>query len=385
MKDEAREKIATALDKFRVDYAAVAERVGNAPPQESYEGVIAEITSSSLRVSSTTGDGSRSFAISIGTAIVIAGVENPSTVDLVLGQTVDVSFVPLGDGSGADPVALAIEVVPSALPPVIADAIEELSEDVVQGEITVVEGQEPSGSTVVIVEEAGSGDTIGVEVTPDTVITVDGESATASDLQADQQVEVIVEEDGVTAGSLVVTTLPPAAAEVTISGVVTAIDPIRRTIVIAPTTGDALRLSVPGTATITLDGVSVSLDNLQPADMVLNTSRYLPGENAVTRLAASRPVTEQPTAPEQSGTEPQATAEPAPQDAGSGGTPGPVPFTIKGFVKSFDGDIIVFDGVTLPKSAGFALPEGVAEGSEVDLVFTIAEDGSVVLTEVLAR
>ena len=59
-------------------------------------------------------------------------------------------------------------------------------------------------------------------------------------------------------------------------------------------------------------------------------------------------------------------------------------FSISGLLKSLDGNAFVFEGMTLPKSSGLSLPEGVSEGSTVDLVFTIAEDGTVILTDILA-
>ena len=381
---EAHEKIEAALVKFRTDYAEVAERVGNAAPEETYNGVIAEISSSSIRVSSTTGNGSRSFQISDSTDILLTGVQNASTADLDLGQSVVISFAPVTDGSEADPTALLIEAVPPALPPIVADAIGELSEDVVQGDITVVEEQDEPGSTIIIIEEAGTGDTVGVEVTEDTVITVDGESGTTGDLEAGQQAEVTVGEDGVTADTVVVTTGSSAATQESLSGVLTAIDPSRRVIVIAPAVGEPIRLTVAADATITLDGGLVTLNELQTQDLVLNTSNYLPADGVATRLAVVRPATVQE--PIEETTETPAGADPDPQEPVSGGdeSSGPAPFSIRGFVKSFDGNFIVFDGITLPKSSGLTLPEGVSEGSEVDLVFAIASDGSVVLTGIQA-
>jgi hypothetical protein len=375
---EAREKIETALEKFRTDYAAVAERVGNAPPEETYAGVIAEITGSSFEVSSTSGDGSRAFTVTAETDIVIVGIDPASTADLEPGQTVTVSFVPNVDESDAAPFASVIEAVPPALPPVVADAIEDLSDGVVEGEITSIEDQDDPGSTIVIVEEDETGDTIGVEVTPDTDVIVDGQPGTTDDLEAEQQIEVTVEEDGVTADSIVATSETTSETPESFSGVVTAVDADRRVIVVAPPVGEAIRLTVDDAAVITIDGVSASLTDVLPQDLVLETSTYVSTDSTAFRLAVARPTSVG--SGDENDPETTPTVDPT-VTPGSGGTsPTSTPFSIRGFVQSFEGDVLVFDGMTLPKSAGFSLPSGAGIGSEVDFVFTIAPDGSVVLS-----
>lgn len=383
VEDEAKEKISAALTKFRTDYAAVAERVGNDLPQESYEGVIAEISTSAITVASSAGNGTRTFAVGADTAIVLDGTDNASTLDLLPGQSVIVSFLPSIDGSDADVLALSIEVLPPALPPIVADIVDDLSDDVIQGDITVVEDGDATDPDVVIIEEDGSGDTVGVEVTDDTQITVDGTPGTTEDIEPGQQVEVTVGDDGVTAETVVITTDEPAANEVSFSGIVSGVDALRRVLIVAPASGNPLRLEVMFGAVITLNGAAATLEEVQTADVVLNSSRYNADTNGITRLAVARSAE----------TEAQ-TTEPALGTGGSDPTPKATPessessslqtFSIKGFVKSFNGDFIVFEGMSLPKSSGLTLPDGVAEGSEVDLVFTVAEDGSLVLTGIQA-
>lgn len=383
VEDEAKEKIGAALTKFRTDYAGVAERVGNEIPEESYEGVIADVSTSAISVASPTGSGSRTFTVSTETVIVLEGTENASTLDLVLGQSVAVSFLPSIDGSDEGATALSIEVLPPALPPIVADIVDELSEDVIQGDITVVEDGTATESDVIIIDEAESGDTIGVEVTEDTEIIVDGQTGTTDELEPGQQVEVTVADDGVTAETVVVTTDEPTANEVSISGIVSGVDAGRRIVVIAPPSGGPLRLEVLSSAVITLNGTVTTLDQIQAADVVLDASRFQPEADGISRLAAVRSaaVEEQVTGAsngnESSGSDPGQSSE-------SPGSSKKQPFSIKGVVKSFSDEFIVFDGMSLPKSSGFSLPEGVSEGSEVDLVFTIAEDGSVILTGIQA-
>lgn len=374
---EAREKIEAALEKFRTDYAALAERVGNAPPEESYGGVISELTGTAVTVSSTTGEGSRSFEITSETGIVIEGVENASTVDLVLGQMVTVSFIPEEEGSVAAPLALVITAQPPALPPEVTDAIDELSDGVVTGDIKIIE-DDGSGEVVIIIEETGTGDSIGVEVPSDTNITIDGEAGTPDDLQPDQNVEVTVGDDGVTADSVVVNSEPPAAGETTMSGMITGIDPTRRVILIAPPSGDPHRLTVVADPVITLNGATATLDSVKLQDVVLESSRHMPDTMTVTRLALGRTVSTQ-----QASSGGSAAATPTPTPTPSAGTT-PSSFTVRGFLKTFNADYMVVDGVSLPTNIGLSMPEGIAEGSAVDMLFSIEADGSIVLVGIQA-
>lgn len=377
---EAKAKIQAALTKFRTDYAGVAERVGNSPPEESYEGVIANITASTITVGNA--GGSRGFSIATETLITIDAVSGASTVDLIQGQLVVVSFIPQPDESGSDPVALTIEVLPPALPAVVADEVEELSDGVIEGEITVVESDTNTDTEVIILEETGTGDTIGVEVTDETMIVVDGEPATPEDLTPEQDVEITVEEDGVTADTIVVTTVdaPPDAVE--ISGIVSGNDADRGVIVIAPANGEPIRLEVFADALITLDGAVATLADIQVSDVVLQTSHYLPDSSTITRLAIARPVGSTPEPEQPSGEE--GTGSTGGGESEGESTTTRLPFSISGFLESFDGDFWVFDSMTLPKSSGITLPDGVTAGSEVNLTFTIAEDGTVILTGVQA-
>ncbi len=375
-------KIEAALTKFRTDYAAVAERVGNAPPEETYTGTISEITGSTATISSSTGAGSRTFTVVAETQIIIDGAGTASTVDLSPGQSVAVSFVPVTNG---DPVAIRIEVLPPALPPVVVDTVEDLSDGVIEGDITVVETDQPSDSTVIIVEENGSGDTIGVEVTDSTTVTVDGSSTTADQLAADQTVEVTVGDDGITAETVVASSQRPPEQEVNISGVVSATDPDRRVIVVTPPAGEPVRLEVRTDAVVTINGVPVPLSDVSELDIVLDSSRHTVESLMVTRLSIVRPSSSgQQTSSTESST-PDAT--PGPSGSGDSTTPESVttqPFSVTGFLKSFDGDFIVLDGMSLPKSSGFSLPAGVTAGSQVNLMFTVAENGDVVLTGIQA-
>lgn len=387
VEDEAKEKIGAALTKFRTDYAGVAERVGNEIPEESYEGVIADISTSAISVASPAGSGSRTFIVSTETVITLAGTENASTLDLILGQSVAVRFLPSIDGSDEGATALGIEVLPPALPPIVADIVDELSEEVIQGDITVVEDGTSTESDVIIIDEDETGDTVGVEVTEDTEIIVDGDTGTTDELEPGQPVEVTVADDGVTAEAVVVTTEDAPVGDISFSGIVSGVDAARGIIVIAPDSGDPLRLVFLPDAVITINGTATTLDQIQPADVVLNASRFNEASGVISRLAAARSVAVEETVTGSSSgngeTEPTSTPVPG-IDPGSQTSSGIQPFSIRGFVKSFDGEFIVFDGMSLPKSSGFSLPEGVSEGSAVDLVFTVAEDGSVILTGIQA-
>jgi hypothetical protein len=236
---------------------------------------------------------------------------------------------------------------------------------VVEGDITVVEPGEDEGTGVVVVEDGETGEPVGVEVTEDTDVIVDGQPGDIGDLDEDQQAEVTVGEDGVTADSVVVTTNTPPAVK-SLSGVVVAVDPVRRVIVIVPPQGEQLRLTVDMGAVITNTGAVVRLNDVEPGNLVLATSKYLPESGIVTRLALAYPGN-----PSNNG-----------QQSGNGNQGGNVaaPFTIRGVLRSMEGNSWVFDGMALPKDSGLTLPDGVSEGSQVDLVFTIAPDGSVVLT-----
>ena len=367
---EAHEKIDAALEKFRADYAAVAERVGNAPLEESYSGVISELTSTTITVSYTTGEGSRTFEITAETGIVIEGVETASTVDLVLGQMVTVSFVPEAEGSVQAPFALVITAQPPALPPEVTDAIEDLSDGVVTGEITIVE-DDGSGDVVIVITDPETGETFGVSVTSESNITIDGQSGTPSDLQPEQTVEVTVADDGVTAKNVVVDSGTPVVGETQMSGMITGIDPTRRVILVAPPSGEPLRLTVIVDAVITLNGAVTTLDAVKLQDVVLETSRYMPATMTVNRLALARTVTSQPA------TTATATPTPAPSTQTT-----PSTFTVRGFMKTFNADYMVVDGVSLPTNIGLSVPEGIEEGSEVDMLFRIGSDGSIVLVAI---
>ncbi|MDA0677557.1 MAG: hypothetical protein O2788_06075 [Chloroflexi bacterium] len=321
-----------------------------------------------ITVSSTTGEGSRTFEITGETGIVIEGVDVASTVDLVLGQMVTVSFIPETEGSVEPPLALIITAQPPALPPEVTDAINELSDGVVTGEITIVE-DDGSGEVVIVVTDPETGETVGVSVTPETDVTVDGQDGTPQDLAPEQDVEVTVGGDGVTAETVVVDSGTPVAGETMMSGMITSIDPTRRVILVAPPSGEPLRLTVVANAVITLNGAVTTLSEVKSQDVVLETSRYMPGTMTVSRLALARPVVAQE--PASSGS----TATPTPTPASTS----PSTFTVRGFMKTFNADYMVVDGVSLPTNIGISMPEGVVEGSAVDLLFKIASDGSIVL------
>jgi hypothetical protein len=366
---EAQEKIEAALEKFRTDYAAVAERVGNAPPEESYTGVISELTGSTITISSTTGDGSRTFEITGETGIVIEGVDVASLVDLVLGQMVTVSFIPEAEGSVEPPLALVMTAQPPALPPEVTDAIDELSDGVVTGEITIVE-DDGSGEVVIVITDNETGETVGVSVTPESNITIDGQSGSPADLEPEQNVEVTVADDGVTAENVVVDSGKPVVGETQMSGMITGIDPTRRVILVAPPSGAPLRLTVVADAVITLNGAVTTLNAVQLQGVVLETSRYMPGAMTVSRLALARTVqTQQAT----SGGSVTPTPTPTPAPAS------PSTFTVRGFMKTYNADYMVVDGISLPTNIGISMPESVPDGSEVDMLFRIEPDGRIVL------
>jgi hypothetical protein len=156
------------------------------------------------------------------------------------------------------------------------------------------------------------------------------------------------------------------AAVRSLSGIVIAVDPVRRVIVVAPPQGEELRLTVDMGAVITNTGAVVKLNDVEAGTIVLATSKYLPASGVVTRLALAYPSSSSPDNGQQGG--------------GSSGGSSVNPFKIRGVLKAVDDSSFIFEGMTLPKDSGLTLPDGVTEGSSVDMVFTIAPDGSVVLS-----
>ena len=219
-------RIRAAYTEFQASYEATMKEVASDSITVQMTGTVLSVFASELHVESLT-DGTRwSFGVTDSTVVELSGGAAGTIADIVAGQTVEVDAIPI---SPVDwPIANVIRVVPDDVPaptPVPTD-------DTITGTIVLVD----SGTVVVVVQDDGTDGAAGLN--EDTVVIVDGEQLSVDELEAGQEVQIILADDGFSAQE-VTAAAPVAAPEYTLIGILRSINEFG----------------------VVLDGVQLTLDN----------------------------------------------------------------------------------------------------------------------------
>ena len=219
-------RIRAAYTEFQASYEATMKEVASDSITVQMTGTVLSVFASELHVESLT-DGTRwSFGVTDSTVVELSGGAAGTIADIVAGQTVEVDAIPI---SPVDwPIANAIRVVPDDVPaptPVPTD-------DTITGTIVLVD----SGTVVVVVLDDGTDGAAGLN--EDTVVIVDGEQLSIDELEAGQEVQIILADDGFSAQE-VTAAAPVAAPEYTLIGILRSVNEFG----------------------VVLDGVQLTLDN----------------------------------------------------------------------------------------------------------------------------
>ena len=219
-------RIRAAYTEFQASYEATMKEVASDSITVQMTGTVLSVFASELHVESLT-DGTRwSFGVTDSTVVELSGGAVGTIADIVAGQTVEVDAIPI---SPVDwPIANVIRVVPDDVPaptPVPTD-------DTITGTIILID----SGTVVVVVLDDGTDSAAALN--EDTVVIVDGEQLSVDELEAGQEVQIILADDGFSAQE-VTAVAPVAAPEYTLIGILRSIDEFG----------------------VVLDGVQLTLDN----------------------------------------------------------------------------------------------------------------------------
>ena len=219
-------RIRAAYTEFQASYEATMKEVASDSITVQMTGTVLSVFASELHVESLT-DGTRwSFGVTDSTVVELSGGAAGTIADIVAGQTVEVDAIPI---SPVDwPIANVIRVVPDDVPaptPVPTD-------DTITGTIILVD----SGTVVVVVLDDGTDGAAGLN--EDTVVIVDGEQLSVDELEAGQEVQIILADDGFSAQE-VTATAPATNPEYTLIGTLRSINEFG----------------------VVLDGVQLTLDN----------------------------------------------------------------------------------------------------------------------------
>ena len=219
-------RIRAAYTEFQASYEATMKEVASDSITVQMTGTVLSVFASELHVESLT-DGTRwSFGVTDSTVVELSGGAAGTIADIVAGQTVEVDAIPI---SPVDwPIANVIRVVPDDAPaptPVPTD-------DTITGTIILID----SGTVVVVVLDDGTDSAAALN--EDTVVIVDGEQLSVDELEAGQEVQIILADDGFSAQE-VTAVAPVAAPEYTLIGILRSIDEFG----------------------VVLDGVQLTLDN----------------------------------------------------------------------------------------------------------------------------
>ena len=219
-------RIRAAYTEFQASYEATMKEVASDSITVQMTGTVLSVFASELHVESLT-DGTRwSFGVTDSTVVELSGGAAGTIADIVAGQTVEVDAIPI---SPVDwPIANVIRVVPDDVPaptPVPTD-------DTITGTIVLVD----SGTVVVVVLDDGTDGAAGLN--EDTVVIVDGEQLSVDELEAGQEVQIILADDGFSAQE-VTATAPATNPEYTLIGTLRSINEFG----------------------VVLDGVQLTLDN----------------------------------------------------------------------------------------------------------------------------
>ena len=224
-------RIRAAYTEFQASYEATMKEVASASITVQMTGTVLSVFASELHVESLT-DGTRwSFGVTDSTVVELSGGAAGTIADIVAGQTVEVDAIPI---SPVDwPIANVIRVVPDDVPaptPVPTD-------DTITGAIILIDpGTGETDPVVVVVLDDGTDSAAGLN--EDTVVIVDGEQLSIDELEAGQEVQIILADDGFSAQE-VTATAPVTNPEYTLIGTLRSINEFG----------------------VVLDGVQLTLDN----------------------------------------------------------------------------------------------------------------------------
>ena len=224
-------RIRAAYTEFQASYEATMKEVASESITVQMTGTVLSVFASELHVESLT-DGTRwSCGVTDSTVVELSGGAAGTIADIVAGQTVEVDAIPI---SPVDwPIANVIRVVPDDVPaptPVPTD-------DTITGTIIIVDsGTGETDLVVVVVQDDGTDGAAALN--EDTVVIVDGEQLSVDELEAGQEVQIILADDGFSAQE-VTAVAPVAAPEYTLIGILRSIDEFG----------------------VVLDGVQLTLDN----------------------------------------------------------------------------------------------------------------------------
>jgi len=356
VRQEARVKIEAAFQEFLGRYSDLSVEMGTPPPHLELTGTVLKSTGSRLIVTSESGATVWEFNLvdnipvryRDGTPLAIAAVTPGSVVVVTAAPS-------LGDEALT---AESIQLIDPDLPGEVQARLNQQSQRVVTGTIKLVDRAPPVDDfevILIVIDESAADHAAGV--TPDTTIVVKGQTGQPADLAEDQLVEVWIENDGITAETVLVR--EPWGSEIPLTGVIQAVDEPGRSISIRPASGAIQTFTVGASAVISLDGEPSQFSEIEPGDLVLNSSRCSAKSLVVTRLALAANV----------GGETSRSISSAEQ----------IQYLLSGQVAAVEDGSIVLDGVRITTKDAASIVDQALIGKEVELIVETDTSGNPVI------
>ena len=191
---DAQARISAAYTEYEAAYEATLSESGIESVTMDVVGQIVSVSGTGLIVRSSADSTDWNLEFADGLTVHLADGTTGDILAVRSGMTVEAVVIPATADNG--PIVTSITILPT--PEVVIVVPADSSTDTITGTIILVDDATSETETVIVVTQPDGTDSA-TSVTPETVVIVDGEEVSAEDLEAGQEVEVTLEDDGFTA------------------------------------------------------------------------------------------------------------------------------------------------------------------------------------------
>jgi len=191
------ERIEAAYAEYQAAYDETMQEISDGPVTIDVSGEVLSILPLEIAVKSDSDGTVWVLGITGQTTFVRSNGSSGTITDIARHSHVDINATPKKGNALAKANVISVVPVPINEP---SPAFEP-SDDTITGTIILVDDVAPDANAVIVVTQPDGSDSA-ASLTPDTVVIVEGEEVTVADLEPGQEVEVVLEDDGISASTV---------------------------------------------------------------------------------------------------------------------------------------------------------------------------------------
>ncbi|MDA1278898.1 MAG: hypothetical protein O3B95_02490 [Chloroflexi bacterium] len=212
---ETRARIEAAYSEYQVAYEKELKEISGKSLSIQISGEVVSITPLKITVKSDSDGTTWALEITESTTFEKQNGSAGTIADVAPAAHVEIDAAPQTADSGAKAIAIAVVPAPAGK----SEPAGQPGDATITGTIILVDDVSPDADAVVVITQPDGSDSA-ASIGADTIVIVDGINVTVGDLQPGQQVEIVLDEDGISANEVHVSSVDavPSSTAVPSSG-----------------------------------------------------------------------------------------------------------------------------------------------------------------------